>query len=69
MTLALIAALIATFPVPDALGSFDETKPVETAAFDEPAIDQIRLEIRRLLPATWTIAADGTIPVPIVFVR
>ena len=61
MNLALIAALIATFHVPYALDSFDETKPVEMAALDEPAIEQIRLEIRRLLPATWTIAADGNI--------
>ncbi len=48
MTLALIAALIATLHVPYALDSFDEPKPVATAALDEPAIDQIRLEIRRL---------------------
>jgi hypothetical protein len=50
MNLALIAALIATFHVPYALDSFDETKPVEMAALDEPAIEQIRREIRRRIP-------------------
>lgn len=34
MTLALIAALIATFHVSYALDSFDETKPVEMVALD-----------------------------------
>ncbi|SRR5450759_1787163 len=49
MTLALIAVLLGTFHLPYALDLFEETKPVEMATLDEPAIDQIRLEIRRRL--------------------
>ena len=49
MNLALMAALIGTFHVPYVLDSFGETKAVESAALDVPAIDQIRLEIRRRL--------------------
>ena len=47
MNLALMAALLCTFHVPAELGSFEASKPVGMATLDEPAIDQIRLEIRQ----------------------
>jgi len=47
MNLALMAALLGTAHVPAAPDSFEANKPVGMATLDEPAIDQIRLEIRQ----------------------
>jgi hypothetical protein len=47
MNLALLAALLGIFHVLAVLDTSEATKPVVMATFDEPAIDQIRREVRQ----------------------